>query len=101
MANPKLIQIVILKMQEANIPLNKIALHLHDTRGTALANALAGYQSGIRTFDGSIGGVGGCPYAPGAAGNAATEDLIHVLESMGWSTRVDLQSAASAGVFLS
>ena len=62
---------------------------------------IAGLKAGIRTFDGSIGGVGGCPYAPGAAGNAATEDLIHVLEALGWDTGIDLNSACQTGVFLS
>ena len=100
MANPKLIQLVILKMQEANIPLDKIALHLHDTRGTALANALAGYQSGIRTFDGSTAGLGGCPYAPGATGNAASEDLLNMFNTMGIDTEVDFSKACSAGLTL-
>ncbi len=58
------------------VPLERIALHLHDTRGTALANALVGLQMGVTTFDSSIGGLGGCPYAPGAAGNLSTEDLV-------------------------
>jgi hydroxymethylglutaryl-CoA lyase len=67
-----------------------VALHLHDTRGTALANALVGLDLGVRTFDASIGGLGGCPYAPGASGNLATEDLVYLLEGMGVSTGVHL-----------
>ena len=72
------------------IPLEKVALHLHDTYGRALVNAQAGYESGIRTFDSSLGGLGGCPYAPGASGNAATEDLVDLFEASGITTGVDL-----------
>ena len=72
------------------IPSEAIALHLHDTRGTALANVLVGLELGIRTIDASVGGLGGCPYAPGAAGNLATEDLVFMLEGMGLATGVDL-----------
>jgi hydroxymethylglutaryl-CoA lyase len=79
------------------VPLNQLALHLHDTRGTALANALVGLQLGITTFDSSIGGLGGCPYAPGAAGNLATEDLVFMLHGMGVDTGIDLQKLVEAG----
>lgn len=64
------------------VPVNKLAGHFHDTRGQALANILAAYNVGIRTFDSSIGGLGGCPYAPGAAGNVATEDVIYMFDGM-------------------
>src|SRR5512137_2610922 len=74
-----------------------IALHLHDTRGTALANVLAGLDAGITTFDASVGGLGGCPYAPGASGNLATEDLVYMLQGMGYETGVDLGKLVSAG----
>jgi hydroxymethylglutaryl-CoA lyase len=74
-----------------------IALHLHDTRGTALANVLAGLDSGITTFDASVGGLGGCPYAPGASGNLATEDLVYMLQGMGYETGVDLGKLVAAG----
>lgn len=74
-----------------------IALHLHDTRGTALANVLAGLDAGITTFDASVGGLGGCPYAPGASGNLATEDLVYMLRGMGCETGVDLGKLVSAG----
>src|SRR5512137_440759 len=74
-----------------------IALHLHDTRGTALANVLAGLDGGITTFDASVGGLGGCPYAPGASGNLATEDLVYMLNRMGYETGVDLGKLVSAG----
>ncbi len=74
-----------------------LALHLHDTRGTALSNALVGLQFGITTFDASVGGLGGCPYAPGAAGNLATEDLVYLLHGLGIETGIDLDKLVDAG----
>jgi hydroxymethylglutaryl-CoA lyase len=68
-----------------------LALHFHDTRGAALSNILAALQEGVTVFDGSIGGLGGCPYAPGASGNIATEDLVNMLEEMGIETGVNLE----------
>jgi hydroxymethylglutaryl-CoA lyase len=100
MGNPRQVAGVIDAVTTAGVPLNALAMHMHDTRGTAVANVMAGLAAGVRTFDGSIGGVGGCPYAPGAAGNVATEDLIHVLHAMGYDTGIDLHTAAEAGVFL-
>lgn len=79
-----------------SVPREKIALHFHDTYGTALANVLAGLQLGITTFDASAGGLGGCPYAPGATGNLATEDLIYMLDRMGITSGVSLQKLAEA-----
>lgn len=79
------------------LPLEAIALHMHDTRGTALANILVGLEMGIRHFDASVGGLGGCPYAPGAAGNVATEDLVYLLHGMGVGTGVDLARLIEAG----
>jgi hydroxymethylglutaryl-CoA lyase len=79
-----------------DIPQEKIALHFHDTRGTALANVLAGMQMGITKFDSSAGGLGGCPYAPGASGNLATEDLLYMLEGMGITTGVNLEKVIAA-----
>lgn len=79
------------------VGLGQIALHLHDTRGTALANALVGLSMGVTTFDASIGGLGGCPYAPGAAGNLATEDLVFMLQGMGVETGIDLGKLVEAG----
>ncbi len=79
------------------LSLDQIALHLHDTRGTALANALVGMSLGVTTFDSSIGGLGGCPYAPGAAGNLATEDLVYMLQGMGIHTGIDLNRLVDAG----
>jgi hydroxymethylglutaryl-CoA lyase len=75
----------------------RIALHMHDTRGTALANILVGLELGIRDFDASVGGLGGCPYAPGAAGNCATEDLVYMLHGMGIGTGIDLERLVEAG----
>jgi hydroxymethylglutaryl-CoA lyase len=75
----------------------RVALHMHDTRGTALANVLAGLEEGITTFDASIGGLGGCPYAPGASGNLATEDLVYMLHGMGYETGVDFRKLIAAG----
>ena len=99
--NPRQVQEIIGQVVETGVPLSDLALHMHDTRGTAVANVIAGLQAGVTTFDGAIAGVGGCPYAPGAAGNAATEDLIHVLEAMGHATGIDLDGACSVGAYLS
>lgn len=87
----------ILKLFLAEFPAEQLALHLHDTRGTALANVLVGLDLGIRTFDASVGGLGGCPYAPGAAGNLATEDLVFMLHRMGVQTGIDLDKLWEAG----
>ena len=75
----------------------RLAMHMHDTRGTALANVLVGLEMGIRDFDASVGGMGGCPYAPGAAGNLATEDLVYMLRGMGVATGIDLERLVEAG----
>ncbi len=78
----------------------RVALHLHDTRGLGLVNVLAGLEAGVRTIDAAVGGTGGCPYAPGAAGNLATEDLVHLLERLGVSTGVDLDRLVETTAFL-
>lgn len=78
------------------VPASKLAVHLHDTRGTALANALVALELGIVTYDASVGGLGGSPYAPGAAGNLATEDLVYMLHGMGIATGVDLAKLVAA-----
>jgi hydroxymethylglutaryl-CoA lyase len=75
----------------------ELALHLHDTHGTALANVIAAWHLGVQIFDASIGGTGGCPYAPGAAGNLATEDLVSMFEDMGVSTGVSMDRLIDAG----
>jgi hydroxymethylglutaryl-CoA lyase len=81
----------ILRAMAGSMSLDKLALHMHDTRGTALANVTVGLQHGIRVLDSSIGGMGGCPYAPGAAGNVATEDLVYMLHGMGIETGINLE----------
>lgn len=78
------------------VPAQRLAMHFHDTRGTALANTLASLEMGIATFDASSGGLGGCPYAPGASGNLATEDLIYMLDRMGIETGVSLDRLVAA-----
>jgi hydroxymethylglutaryl-CoA lyase len=78
------------------IPAGKLAMHFHDTRGTALANTLAALEMGIPTFDASSGGLGGCPFAPGASGNLATEDLVYMIDRMGIETGVDLNRLVAA-----
>jgi hydroxymethylglutaryl-CoA lyase len=95
-ATPALTRRVVSRMIRT-IPRERLALHMHDTRGTALANVLAGLDLGITTFDASIGGLGGCPYAPGASGNLATEDLVYMLAGMGYETGVDFEKLIAAG----
>lgn len=80
----------------AELPETRIRLHFHDTRGMALANVVAAMEAGATAFDGSIGGLGGCPYAPGASGNVATEDMVAMLLRMGIETGVDLNALLSA-----
>ena len=82
------------------IPARKLAMHFHDTRGTALANTLAALEMSIATFDASSGGLGGCPYAPGASGNLATEDLIYMLDHMGIETGVSLDRLVAASLIV-
>jgi hydroxymethylglutaryl-CoA lyase len=84
----------------AGIALDRVAYHFHDTRGTALANVAAGLRSGVRCFDSAAGGTGGCPYAPGAAGNLATEDLVYLLDTEGWETGVSLPGVLEAARFV-
>lgn len=84
----------------ATIAPSHIALHFHDTRGTALANVLAALDFGITTFDSSAGGLGGCPFAPGASGNLATEDLLYELHGLGIETGVDLNAVSDAALAL-
>lgn len=82
------------------VPAEKIAMHFHNTRGTALANVLASLDMGITTFDGALGGLGGCPYAPGASGNLATDDLLYMLHGMGISTGVGLDLMIESAKFI-
>lgn len=82
------------------VPIDKLALHFHDTYGQALANIYAGLELGIGVVDSSVAGLGGCPYAPGAAGNVASEDVIYMLNGLGIETGVDLDQVAAAGQFI-
>ena len=98
-AHPGQVPEVLAKVAQ-RVSLSQVALHFHDTRGTALVNVLAGLQFGVTTFDASAGGLGGCPYAPGAAGNLATEDLVYMLDGLAIDTgvRLDGVMAASRGI---
>ena len=82
------------------VPVSRLAMHFHDTRGTALANTLAALEMGVATFDASSGGLGGCPYAPGASGNLATEDLVYMLDRMGIDTGVDMNRLVAASAII-
>lgn len=98
--NPAQVRSLVKDLDEDGV-LSNIALHMHDTRGTALANVLAGLDSGVTTFDSAFGGLGGCPYAPGASGNLATEDLVYMLEGMGYDTGVDMDRLVEASLYAS
>jgi hydroxymethylglutaryl-CoA lyase len=89
MANPGQVKAMCDALQQ-RFGTRQLTLHFHNTRGMGLANVLAAVQAGIKRFDGSLGGLGGCPYAPGASGNICSEDAIHMLQSMGYDTRIDL-----------
>ena len=99
MASPVAIRHMVQKVQEA-LPHMRISLHLHDTRGLALSNMFAGYEAGIRTFDTCTGGLGGCPFVKGAAGNIPTEDAVHMLESMGIPTGIAIDKLCEAVAYL-
>jgi hydroxymethylglutaryl-CoA lyase len=90
-ADPKQVEELFKKLK-TKIPVKKLAGHFHDTRGTAIANILRAYQVGVKVFDSSLGGLGGCPYAPGSAGNVATEDVVYMFERMNVKTGLDLES---------
>ena len=94
------VQAVLLAVGAAGVPLGQIALHLHDTYGQALANVLAGLESGVREFDASAGGLGGCPYAKSATGNLATEDLVWMLDGLGIDHGVDLHAVVRTSRWL-
>src|SRR5690349_7644101 len=84
----------------AVVPVERLAVHLHDTYGQALANILAALEKGVAVVDSSVAGLGGCPYAPGAAGNVASEDVLYMLDGLGITTGVDLGRLAAAGRFI-
>jgi hydroxymethylglutaryl-CoA lyase len=92
MATPRRVDAVLDALDAVGVDPTSVGLHFHDTRGTALANVVAGLERGVTRFDASVGGLGGCPYAPGASGNAVTEDLVHMLHDMGVATGVDLDA---------
>jgi hydroxymethylglutaryl-CoA lyase len=91
---------IVLDAIGGRVPTERLALHFHDTRGTALANVLMALHLGMTTFDASAGGLGGCPYAPGATGNLATEDLLYMLEGLGIETGVKLDKVLAASRFI-
>jgi hydroxymethylglutaryl-CoA lyase len=96
MGSPRRVGLLLDAVEAAGIDLAIVGLHLHDTRGTGLANAYAALQRGVTRFDASIGGLGGCPYAPGASGNIATEDLVHMVEDLGVATGISLDGLIAA-----
>ncbi len=95
MANPRQVR-ALCEAFIGRFPGAELTLHLHNTRGMGLANALAGVEAGVQRFDASLGGLGGCPYAPGATGNVCTEDLVHMLQAMGYEVAVDLPRLLAA-----
>jgi hydroxymethylglutaryl-CoA lyase len=96
----QVVDVLDLLFTQGAIPVERLAVHFHDTRGTALANVLMALQMGITIVDSSAGGLGGCPYAPGAAGNLATEDLLYMLHGMGIHTGADLEKVVAATRFI-
>ena len=98
---PRQVEHVFRALLEAGLTMDQLAVHFHDTRGTALANITVALQFGIRTIDSAIGGLGGCPYAPGASGNVATEDVVYMLSGMGVSTGVDIDKLVGISTQLS
>ncbi|HBF53087.1 MAG TPA: hydroxymethylglutaryl-CoA lyase, partial [Afipia sp.] len=86
----------LLRAVAAEVPMRNLGMHFHDTYGQALANLYAGLEEGARVIDSAAGGLGGCPYAPGATGNVATEDVVYMLEGMGVATGVDMKQLVAA-----
>ncbi|HKB69722.1 MAG TPA: hydroxymethylglutaryl-CoA lyase [Thermoanaerobaculia bacterium] len=99
-ATPNQVYDVVETLYASGVTRDVLALHFHDTRGTALANVCAGLDCGVTIFDSSAGGLGGCPYAPGATGNLATEDLVYLLDGLGVSTGVSLPGVVEASLYL-
>ena len=99
-ATPNQVIDVCAALLEAGIGVDRFGLHFHDTRGTALANIIAGLQMGVHEYDSSAGGLGGCPFAPGATGNVATEDVLYMLHGMGIATGIDLDGVRAASRFI-
>jgi hydroxymethylglutaryl-CoA lyase len=97
---PRQVVALVRRLVDAGLPIDALALHLHDTLGMAAANSWAAFEAGIRAFDGAVAGVGGCPYAAGAAGNAATQDLVYLFHQSGVPTGVDIDRLAEAASLL-
>jgi len=95
-AHPRLVTLLVEELR-ARWPALAIGLHFHDTRGLGLANVLAGVEVGVDRFDASVGGIGACPFAPGATGNVCTEDTVHLLECLGVVTSIDVESLTECG----
>ncbi len=100
-AVPARVRELLARVRDSGLPVDRVALHFHDTRGTAVANVVAGLDAGVRCFDASTGGTGGCPYAPGAAGNLATEDLVYLLDGLGLAHGARLPLVLEAARFIS
>ena len=99
-ATPNQVIDVVSALLDAGIGLERFGLHFHDTRGTGLANIMAGLQLGVHEYDSSAGGLGGCPFAPGATGNVATEDVLYLLHGMGIATGIDIDRLRAASRFI-
>ncbi len=99
-ADPRQVSSLIEQLARSGVGAEQLSLHLHDTRGMGLANALAAHESGIRRFEGSVGGIGGCPFAPRSTGNVCSEDLLHMLVRVGAETDVDLEGLCQAATYL-
>ena len=97
MATPRVVVELLDALEEVEIDVSLIGLHFHNTRNTGLANILVAMQRGVARFDAAIGGLGGCPYSPGATGNVATEDVVHMVEDLGATTGIDLESLIGCG----
>jgi isopropylmalate/homocitrate/citramalate synthase len=100
-AVPSQVEELVATLVRAGLPVERIAFHFHDTRGTAIANVVAGLAAGVRCFDASTGGTGGSPFAPGTTGNLATEDLVYLLDGLGYDHGADLASVLAAARFIS
>lgn len=100
MANPRQVQRMVRMFREALGDGVTLGLHFHNTRGLGLANVFAGYEAGVRVFDASVGGTGGCPFAPKAVGNVCTEDMVHMFHAMGEETGIRLEALIDAALWL-
>jgi hydroxymethylglutaryl-CoA lyase len=99
MATPRVVNELLDSLDAVGIAPDTVAMHFHNTRNTGLANILLCLQRGVRRFDASIGGLGGCPYSPGATGNVPTEDVVHMVNDLGYDTGIDLEALIAAGHF--